>query len=58
MPLSQVWQLLEARTEGRGLNAVVRGFKKAKNTVAVPAVKLGVREREISVKQLCLIQMG
>mgnify|MGYP001121987014 CR=1 FL=1 len=32
-PLSQVWQVLEARTEGMGLNAVVRVFKKAKNTV-------------------------
>ena len=32
-PLSQVWQVLEARTEGMGLNAAVRVFKDAKNTV-------------------------
>jgi transposase-like protein len=34
-PLSQVWQVLEARTEGMGLNAVVRVFKYAKTTVFV-----------------------
>ncbi len=33
-PLSQVWQVLEARTEGMGLNAAARVFKKAKNTVS------------------------
>ena len=32
-PLSHVWQILDARTEGMGRNAVVRVFKKAKNTV-------------------------
>ncbi len=32
-PLSQVWQVLEARAEGMGLNAAVRVFKNAKNTI-------------------------
>jgi transposase-like protein len=32
-PLSQVWRVLEARTEGMGLNAAVRVFKYAKNTI-------------------------
>jgi hypothetical protein len=32
-PLSQVWQVLEARTDGMGLNATVRVFKYAKNTI-------------------------
>ncbi len=32
-PLSQVWQVLEARTEGMGLNAAGRVFKYAKNTI-------------------------
>lgn len=32
-PLSKVWQVLEARTEGMGLNAAVRVFHKAKNTI-------------------------
>lgn len=32
-PLSQVWQVLEARAEGMGLNAAARVFNKAKNTI-------------------------
>ncbi len=32
-PLSQVWHVLEARSEGMGLNAAVRVFKHAKNTI-------------------------
>jgi len=32
-PLSVVWNVLNARTEGMGLNATVRTFGVAKNTV-------------------------
>src|SRR6266516_7729535 len=32
-PVSVIWQVLKARTEGMGLNAAVRTFEKAKNTI-------------------------
>ena len=32
-PLSVIWQVLKARTEGMGLNAAARTFEKAKNTI-------------------------
>jgi transposase-like protein len=32
-PLSKIWEVIEARTEGMGLNAAVRVFKNAKNTI-------------------------
>ena len=32
-PLSKIWEVVEARTEGMGLNAAVRVFKKSKNTI-------------------------
>src|SRR5262245_42392423 len=32
-PLSVIWQILKARTEGMGLNAAARTFEKAKNTI-------------------------
>jgi hypothetical protein len=32
-PISVIWQVLKARTEGRGLNAAARTFEKAKNTI-------------------------
>ena len=32
-PLSKIWEVLEARTEGMGLNAVARVFHKGKQTV-------------------------
>jgi len=32
-PVSVIWQVLKARTEGRGLNAAARTFEKAKNTI-------------------------
>ena len=31
-PVSVIWQVLKARTEGMGLNAAARTFEKAKNT--------------------------
>jgi transposase-like protein len=35
-PLSLIWQVLQARTDGLGLNATARPFGIAKNTVWVP----------------------
>jgi hypothetical protein len=32
-PISVIWQVVKARTEGMGLNAAVRTFEKAKNTI-------------------------
>jgi transposase-like protein len=32
-PVSVIWQVLKARTEGMGLNAAARTFEKAKNTI-------------------------
>ena len=32
-PVSVIWQVLKARTEGRGFNAAARTFDKAKNTI-------------------------
>src|SRR3989449_4601087 len=32
-PVSVIWQVLKARTEGMGLNATARTFEKAKNTI-------------------------
>ena len=32
-PLSVLWPVLKARTEGMGLNAAARTFEKAKNTI-------------------------
>jgi transposase-like protein len=32
-PISVIWQVLKARTEGMGLNAAARTFEKAKNTI-------------------------
>src|SRR5947207_5862657 len=32
-PVSVIWQVLKARTEGLGLNAAARTFEKAKNTI-------------------------
>ena len=32
-PLSKIWEVLDARTEGLGLNAAARVFKKAKTTI-------------------------
>jgi transposase-like protein len=32
-PVSVLWQVLKARTEGMGLNAAARTFEKAKNTI-------------------------
>ncbi|MCP4403459.1 MAG: hypothetical protein GY801_39895 [bacterium] len=32
-PLSDVWRVLKARTDGLGLNAAVRTFEYAKNTI-------------------------
>ena len=32
-PISVIWQVLKARTEGLGLNAAARTFEKAKNTI-------------------------
>jgi len=32
-PVSVVWQVVKARTEGMGLNAAARTFEKAKNTI-------------------------
>jgi transposase-like protein len=34
-PVSVIWQVLKARTEGMGLNAATRTFNKAKNTILV-----------------------
>jgi hypothetical protein len=32
-PVSVIWQVLKARTEGMGFNAAARTFEKAKNTM-------------------------
>jgi len=32
-PVSVIWQVLKARTEGMGLNAAARTFEKAQNTI-------------------------
>ena len=32
-PVSVIWQVVKARTEGMGLNAAARTFEKAKNTI-------------------------
>ena len=32
-PVSVIWQVLKARTEGMGLHAAARTFEKAKNTI-------------------------
>ena len=32
-PVSVIWQVIKARTEGMGLNAATRTFNKAKNTI-------------------------
>ena len=32
-PVSVIWQVIKARTEGMGLNAAARTFEKAKNTI-------------------------
>jgi len=32
-PVSVIWQVIKARTEGVGLNAAARTFEKAKNTI-------------------------
>jgi len=32
-PVSVIWQVLKARTEGMGFNAAARTFDKAKNTI-------------------------
>jgi hypothetical protein len=32
-PVSVIWQVLKARTEGRGFNAAARPFEKAKKTI-------------------------
>ena len=32
-PISVIWQVLKARTEGMGFNAAARTFEKAKNTI-------------------------
>ena len=32
-PVSVIWQVLKARTEGMGFNAAARPFEKAKNTI-------------------------
>src|SRR5712664_4564686 len=32
-PVSAIWQVIKARTEGMGLNAAARTFNKAKNTI-------------------------
>src|SRR5215471_17797737 len=32
-PVSVIWQVLKARTEGMGFNAAARTFEKAKNTI-------------------------
>ena len=32
-PVSVIWQVLKARTDGMGLNAAARTFEKAKNTI-------------------------
>jgi hypothetical protein len=32
-PVSVIWQVLKARTEGMGLNTAARTFEKAKNTI-------------------------
>src|SRR3989440_13022318 len=32
-PVSVIWQVVKARTEGMGLNATARTFEKAKNTI-------------------------
>ena len=32
-PVSVIWQVVKARTEGMGLNAAARPFEKAKNTI-------------------------
>src|SRR6266850_1475820 len=33
-PVSVIWHVLKARTEGMGLNAAARTFEKAKNTIS------------------------
>jgi hypothetical protein len=32
-PVSVIWQVVKARTEGMGFNAAARTFEKAKNTI-------------------------
>ena len=32
-PVSVIWQVIQARTEGRGFKAATRTFEKAKNTI-------------------------
>jgi len=32
-PVSVIWHVIKARTEGMGLNAAARTFEKAKNTI-------------------------
>jgi len=32
-PVSVIWQVLQARTEGRGFQAAARTFEKAKKTI-------------------------
>jgi hypothetical protein len=32
-PVSVIWQVLKARTEGMGFNAAARTFEKVKNTI-------------------------
>jgi len=32
-PVSVIWQVIKARTEGMGFNAAARTFEKAKNTI-------------------------
>jgi transposase-like protein len=40
-PVSVIWQVLKARTEGMGLNAAARTFEKAKNTILTWESKFG-----------------
>jgi transposase-like protein len=40
-PISVIWQVIKARTEGMGLNATARTFGKAKNTILAWESKFG-----------------
>ena len=52
-PVSVIWQVLKARTEGMGLNAAARTFEKAKNTILA-----WERNEFIPIKSLAATESG
>src|SRR2546426_11214832 len=44
-PVSVIWQVIKARTEGMGLNAAARTFNKAKNTILAWESKFSLPDR-------------